>query len=390
VLSASRLLDKEYPLPDHRAPGEAMNEMYGKSAHDAAATPAACAHALVRLRGISKRYGTVIAVKQLDLEICRGDFLAILGPSGCGKTTLLRIMGGFVAPTTGTVEIDGEDVTGWGPEKRPTNTVFQGYGLFPHMTVRQNIAYGLRTARRPQSEIRQRVDEAIALVRLEEFVDRSIDQLSGGQQQRVALARALVMRPRVLLLDEPLAALDLKLRQAMQEELRRIHRQIGGTFVFVTHDQSEALGLANRIAVMDKGEMIQEGGPEEIYAAPKTRFVSTFIGEANVCAGHRQGGWLTLDAGARIASSGTEGPITIVVRPEAVQISPTSLEADIMLDGVLVDVIYLGVFVKYIVVLPGGQRINVHNPDPALRRSLSLNAPVKIGWKVADQRVIEG
>jgi ABC-type Fe3+/spermidine/putrescine transport system ATPase subunit len=369
---------------------EATKEMNEKPLHGPAAITAAGAHPLVRLRGISKSYGTVVAVKQLELEIGRGDFLAILGPSGCGKTTLLRIIGGFVAPTTGTVEIDGEDVTRWGPEKRPTNTVFQGYGLFPHMTVRQNIAYGLRTARRPQSEIRQRVDEAIALVRLEEFVDRSINQLSGGQQQRVALARALVMRPRVLLLDEPLAALDLKLRQAMQEELRRIHRQIGGTFVFVTHDQSEALGLANRIAVMDQGELIQEGGPEEIYAAPKTRFVSTFIGEANVFAGHRQGEWLTLDAGARIASPGAQGPITIVIRPEAVQISPTSLKADVVLDGVLVDVIYLGVFVKYIVALPTGQRINVHNPDAALRRSLSLNAPVKIGWNLVDQRVIEG
>ena len=243
-------------------------------------------------------------MKPLDLEIRRGDFLAILGPSGCGKTTLLRIIGGFVAPTSGTVEIDGQDMTAWGPEKRPTNTVFQGYGLFPHMTVRQNIAYGLRTAKRPQEEIRRRVDEAIALVRLEEFVDRSIDQLSGGQQQRVALARALIMRPRVLLLDEPLAALDLKLRQAMQEELRRIHQQIGGTFVFVTHDQGEALGLANRIAVMDKGELVQEGGPEEIYAAPKTRFVSTFIGEANVFAASRAQGWVTLEAGARLQSAG--------------------------------------------------------------------------------------
>jgi ABC-type Fe3+/spermidine/putrescine transport system ATPase subunit len=194
----------------------------------------------------------------------------------------------------------------------------------------------------------------------------------------------------VLLLDEPLAALDLKLRQAMQEELRRIHRQIGGTFVFVTHDQSEALGLANRIAVMDQGEMIQEGGPEEIYAAPRTRFVSTFIGEANVFTGHRQGEWVTLDAGARIASSGAEGPITIVVRPEVVQISPTDLMADVVLDGFLADVIYLGMFVKYIVALPAGQRITVHDPDPALRRSLALNASVKIGWKLADQRVIEG
>jgi spermidine/putrescine transport system ATP-binding protein len=364
-----------------------MNEIQERSVPTGAATGAA---PLVRLRGISKRYGGVAAVRQLDLEIRRGDFLAILGPSGCGKTTLLRIIGGFVAPTTGTVEIDGQDVTNWGPEKRPTNTVFQGYGLFPHMTVRQNIAYGLRTARRPPAEIQQRVDQAIALVRLGEFVDRSIDQLSGGQQQRVALARALVMQPRVLLLDEPLAALDLKLRQAMQEELRRIHRQIGGTFVFVTHDQSEALGLANRIAVMDQGEMIQEGGPEEIYAAPKTRFVSTFIGEANVFAGTRQGGWVSLEAGARIASPGPDGPVTVVVRPESTRLSPTTLTADVVLDGTLVDLIYLGVFVKYVVALPSGQRVTVHNADAALRKSLSLNQPVKVGWASADQRVIEG
>jgi spermidine/putrescine transport system ATP-binding protein len=344
---------------------------------------------LVRLRGISKRYGAVTAVEQLDLDIHRGDFLAILGPSGCGKTTLLRIIGGFVSPTTGTVEIEGRDVTHWGPEKRPTNTVFQGYGLFPHMTVRQNIAYGLRTAQRPPAEIKQRVDQAVALVRLEEFVTRSIDQLSGGQQQRVALARALVMQPRVLLLDEPLAALDLKLRQAMQEELRRIHRQIRGTFVFVTHDQGEALGLANRIAVMDRGEIVQEGGPEEIYAAPKTRFVSLFIGEANVLAGKREEGSVTLDVGPQFPSPGEDGPVTIVVRPEAIRISPTGLTADVELEGILVDVIYLGVFVKYFVALPNGQRLTVHNPDADLRRSLALNAPVKIGWALADHRVIE-
>jgi spermidine/putrescine transport system ATP-binding protein len=347
-------------------------------------------HPLVRLRGISKRYGDISAVKHLDLDIYRSDFLAILGPSGCGKTTLLRIIGGFVAPTSGTVEIDGKNVTGWGPEKRPTNTVFQGYGLFPHMSVRQNIAYGLKTARRPKPEIQQRVERAIALVRLEEFVDRSIDQLSGGQQQRVSLARALVMEPQVLLLDEPLAALDLKLRQAMQEELRRIHRQIGGTFVFVTHDQGEALGLANRIAVMDEGEIIQEGGPEEIYSAPKTRFVSTFIGEANIFIGSRREGRVHLDTGAIIEAAGPDGPITVVVRPEAMQISRGSLAADVELDGTLVDIIYLGGFVKYIVALRSGQRVAVHNSSGALRRSLSLNDAVKIGWSPEDQRVVEG
>jgi spermidine/putrescine transport system ATP-binding protein len=350
----------------------------------------AAKHPLVRLRGISKRYGDVSAVKHLDLDIHRSDFLAILGPSGCGKTTLLRIIGGFVAPTTGTVEIDGRDMTHWGPEKRPTNTVFQGYGLFPHMSVRQNIAYGLKTARRPKPEIQQRVERAIGLVRLEEFVDRSIDQLSGGQQQRVSLARALVMEPQVLLLDEPLAALDLKLRQAMQEELRRIHRQIGGTFVFVTHDQGEALGLANRIAVMDNGEIIQEGGPEEIYSAPKTRFVSTFIGEANIFTGARRGDVVRLDTGATIGAAGPDGPITAVVRPEAMQISRSPLATDVELDGTLVDIIYLGGFVKYIVALRSGQRVAVHNSSGSLRRSLSLNDPVRIGWSAEDQRVVEG
>jgi spermidine/putrescine transport system ATP-binding protein len=347
-------------------------------------------HPLVRLRGISKRYGDVSAVKQLDLDIRRNDFLAILGPSGCGKTTLLRLIGGFVAPTTGTVEIDGKDVTHWGPEKRPTNTVFQGYGLFPHMSVRQNIAYGLKTARRPKPEIQQRVERAIALVRLEEFVHRSIDQLSGGQQQRVSLARALIMEPEVLLLDEPLAALDLKLRQAMQEELRRIHRQIGGTFVFVTHDQGEALGLANRIAVMDQGEIVQEGGPEEIYSAPKTRFVSTFIGEANILTGSRKRGAVHLDAGATVTAPGGDGPVTAVIRPEAMQISRSPLSTDVELDGTLVDIIYLGGFVKYVVALRSGQRVAVHNSSGALRRSLTLNDPVNVGWSIEDQRVVEG
>src|SRR4029450_10225374 len=235
---------------------------------------------LVKLRGVSKAFGGIVAVHPLDLDIAAGDFLAILGPSGWGKTTLLRMMGGFAEPTTGTIEIAGRDVTRIGPEKRPTNMVFQGYGLFPHMNVRQNVTYGLKLRRIPQAELRERVSEMLRLVHLEDFTDRPVPELSGGQQQRVALARALVMRPAVLLLDEPLGALDLKLRKAMQGELRRIHRSLGGTFVFVTHDQEEALSLANRIAVMEDGRIVQEGGPQEIYRRPATRFVSTFIGDA--------------------------------------------------------------------------------------------------------------
>ena len=207
-------------------------------------------------------------------------------------------------------------MTALGPEKRPTNMVFQGYGLFPHMNVAQNIGYGLRLQKMPKGEIDARVGETIALVQLADLANRGIDQLSGGQQQRVALARALVMRPKVLLLDEPLAALDLKLRQAMQEELRRIHHEIGGTFVFVTHDQSEALGLANRIAVMRDGRLEQVGTAQEIYASPRTRFVSTFIGEANLLPGRRSNGTVTLAAGPQFAEAGADGEISVVVRPE--------------------------------------------------------------------------
>ncbi len=350
--------------------------------------PEAATEPLVRLAGISKTYGAVEAVRPLDLEIRSGDFFAILGPSGCGKTTLLRIIGGFVTPTTGRIEIDGADVTRQGPEHRPTNMVFQGYGLFPHMNVRQNIGYGLRLAKRPKDEIAARVEAAVALVRLGELADRSIDQLSGGQQQRVALARALVMRPRVLLLDEPLAALDLKLRQAMQEELRRIHQEIGGTFVFVTPDQGEALGLANRIAVMDAGSLIQEGDAEEIYSRPRTRFVSTFIGEANIFAGARRNGRVTLEAGPGFAAPGPDGPVTVVVRPEAVQLG-NDLDTDVKVDGTVADAVFLGAFVKYRLSLAGGEEVVVHSPDPALRRRINAGARVMVGWNADHHRVLD-
>jgi ABC-type Fe3+/spermidine/putrescine transport system ATPase subunit len=346
------------------------------------------AEPLVRLRGVSKSYGPVAAVRPLDLDIHRGDFVAILGPSGCGKTTLLRIIGGFVMPTSGTVEIGGQDVTRLGPEKRPSNMVFQGYGLFPHMSVRQNIAYGLRIAKRPKGEIAERVAQALQLVHLEELADRPIHELSGGQQQRVALARALVMRPQVLLLDEPLAALDLKLRQAMQEELRRIHHEIGGTFVFVTHDQGEALALASRIAVMEAGVLVQEGDAEEIYARPKTRFVSTFIGEANVFEGRRDNGAVAF-AGLRVPSPGRDGKVTLIVRPEDVRLGARELAADVVFEGIVEDMIYLGSFVKYRIALAGGQKLTASSADRALRLGLAVGRPVRVGWSLEGQRVIE-
>ena len=344
---------------------------------------------LVRLRDLSKSFGRVEAVKSINLDIKSRDFLAILGPSGCGKTTLLRLIGGFAEPSNGTVEIGGNDVTRLGPERRPTNMVFQGYGLFPHMTVRENIAYGLKIQKVSQSEREQRVDDVIGLVRLEELADRGTGELSGGQQQRAALARAIVMRPQVLLLDEPLAALDLKLRQAMQEELRRIHNEIGGTFVFVTHDQGEALALSNRIAVMDEGNIIQEGGPEDIYASPESRFVSTFIGEANILSGRRQNSVVTLAAGLDLpSSSGPDGAVILVIRPEAVQILSDNSQADVRTEGTIVDKVYLGAYVRFQVQLSSDELITANVPTLNLSKEYFSGDRIAVGWGGKDHRIL--
>ena len=361
-----------------------------------AAFAAAAGHgdvdALVRLRGVARHFGKVEAVKPLDLDIRRGDFLAILGPSGCGKTTLLKMIGGFVRPSAGTVEIGGRDVTHLNPERRPTNMVFQGYGLFPHMTVRQNIGYGLKIARRPRAEIASGVDEALDLIRLGDLADRPIDKLSGGQQQRVALARALIMRPDVLLLDEPLAALDLKLRQAMQEELRRIHQQTGGTFVFVTHDQGEALALANRIAVMDGGALAQVGDAEQIYFRPRTRFVSLFIGEANVFDAERRAGTVTLRDGAaelHVADTGPDGPVAVMVRPESMHLVDDPASAAMVLTATLNDILFLGAVVRFVLTTEGGRHVIVHETDLRWRDRVGIGDKVTIGWSADDQCVID-
>ncbi len=339
----------------------------------------------VSLKGVAKRYGDIEAVKPLDLDVAKGDFLAILGPSGCGKTTLLRIIGGFVRPTSGKIEVDGADVTDMPPERRPTNMVFQGYGLFPHMTVRQNIAYGLKLRKLPASQIDERVTRVLALVRMEKLADRSSQELSGGQQQRVAVARALVMEPPVLLLDEPFAALDLKLRQAMQEEMRRIHRAVGGTFVFVTHDQGEALALANRIAVMNEGAIEQIGTPEEIYRAPKSRFVANFIGEANVLEGQRKDGRVTGPGGIVVASAGLDGPVALVVRPEAIRFANGS-DGGHILQGAVEEAGFLGSHIRYVVALPSGERIRVHHPGDATAKP---GDKVKIGWAAEALKIVQ-
>ena len=349
-------------------------------------------HPLVRLIGVSKVYGEVVAVHPLTLDIYHGDFIAILGPSGCGKTTLLNMLAGFVAPDSGCIEIDGKDVSHIGPDRRPTNMVFQGYALFPHMTVYQNIAYGLRIRNHPQREIETRVEEMVDLVHLGGLEKRAVTEISGGQQQRVALARALIMRPDVLLLDEPLAALDLKLRNSMQQELRRIHRSIGGTFVFVTHDQNEAMGLANRIAVMREGRLIQEGDPEEIYFKPQTQFVSDFIGEANVLPGRRTAGVVYLDAGTAFSSEGRDGPVVTAIRPEAMSLTRLSddsaMDDCIVLQGRVDDVVFLGPRMKYAVEVQN-KVITVYTPPSGHNDWFAVNSEVKVVWRTVDHLVLD-
>jgi ABC-type Fe3+/spermidine/putrescine transport system ATPase subunit len=347
---------------------------------------------LVRLEGVSRRFGELTALHPVDLEIRRGEFLALLGPSGCGKTTLLRLIGGFLKPSSGRVEIDGRDVTKLPPERRRTNMVFQGYGLFAHMTVRQNIAYGLKVAKRPDAEIADRVRRMIDLVHLGGLEERLPEMLSGGQQQRVALARALVMEPAVLLLDESLAALDLKLRKTMQEELRQLHRAIGGTFVFVTHDQGEAMALATRIAVMAEGRIVQQGAPEEIYRRPRTEFVAGFIGDASLLRGRRRHGKIELDGGFTIGSPGADGPVTVVLRPDDAMVAPADPcgQAALCLRGRVEETVYLGSHLRLGLALPDETRLVAHLPpaSPAIA-TLAPGGMVDVAWPLGAIHVIE-
>ena len=338
---------------------------------------------LLKLSRLSKCFGPVTAVEPLDLDVAAGDFCAILGPSGCGKSTLLRMIAGFIAPNTGSIAIEGRDVTALGPEKRPTNMVFQSYGLFPHLTVAQNIGFGLALQKRPQAEVVERVTEALRLVRLDQFGERMIDRLSGGQQQRVALARALIMRPKVLLLDEPLAALDLKLRHQMQEELRRIHQEIGGTFIFVTHDQGEAFALANLVAVMNQGRVEQIGSPADIYLHPKTLFVADFVGETSLLEGERRNGRVRLKAGSEFDSKGPDGAVCVVVRPERVHIRKQGLNA------VVSDAVFFGSSLKVMLRLSSGEILILRSSAPDAAETYRIGAPLSVGWEPRDQQVID-
>ncbi len=306
--------------------------------------------AFIKIDHVTKRFGAVAAVNDAVLDIARGEFFSLLGPSGCGKTTLLRMIAGFEYPTEGEIYIDGQPVADIPPNKRPTNMVFQSYAIFPHLNVFDNIAYGLRILRLSRKEMTARVEEALAMVRLTGYGKRRGDELSGGQRQRVALARALVKRPKVLLLDEPLGALDKRLREAMQIELRQLQRNVGITFVFVTHDQEEALSMSDRIAVMSGGKILQTAGPRELYEAPNCREVADFIGTMNFfdarVAAHEDGVAI-LDAGplGKVRAAGEAlpaigTPVLIAVRPEKISLSTTP--ADGAVKGTVSAAAYLG------------------------------------------------
>ncbi len=343
----------------------------------------ASAAAGIELRGVVKRYGTQIALRGLDLEIRDGEFFCLLGPSGCGKTTTLNLIGGFVAPSEGEIWLRGRRIDTLPPHRRPVNTVFQSYALFPHMNVRENVRFGLKMDKVPRAASTARVEEALGLVGLDGFGDRMPAQLSGGQQQRVAVARALVKRPAVLLLDEPLGALDLKLRQRLQIELAQIHRDVGTTFVYVTHDQEEAMSMADRIAVMNDGRIEQLGSPEGIYRRPASRFVADFIGDANFFPATANGDVAELRDGSRMPCSGGAGAATLMVRPEAVRI-----DASGGLRGAVVQTSFLGSHVRVAVetrAVDAPVILTLHEAIvPAVGDEVALS------WAPADGIVLEG
>jgi spermidine/putrescine transport system ATP-binding protein len=327
---------------------------------------------VIGVEGVTKRYGDFIAVERADFDIARGEFFSMLGPSGCGKTTMLRMIAGFETLTSGRILLEGVDVSQVPPYRRNVNTVFQQYALFPHLSVRDNVAFGPRTKDVPPDEIERRVKQMLDVVRLADFADRRPNQLSGGQKQRVALARALVNYPSALLLDEPLSALDLKLRQAMQIELKRIQREVGITFIFVTHDQEEALTMSDRIAVMSAGRVEQVGPPEEIYDSPATGFVAGFIGTANLLParvegvqGGRAAIRLAADRPAEVPTLGhafTAGEAaTLMIRPERLRLTRTAPDGeDPWLPVTVVETIFQGPVVRFVLADAEGTELVAH------------------------------
>ncbi len=353
----------------------------------------------IDLRAVTKIFGhaeqAVAAVENVSLAIRNNEFFTLLGPSGCGKTTLLRLIAGFEFPTKGEIFLADKNVGAMPPFKRPINTVFQNYALFPHLSVAENIGFGLKMLGKPQSEITARVSEMLKLVRMEELSKRQISQISGGQQQRVALARALAPRPQVLLLDEPLSALDFKLRKEMQIELKRLQSETGITFIFVTHDQEEALTMSDRIAVMSQGRVLQVGSPREIYDAPANRFVADFIGESNflqgrVTAASDNRAEVALVAGGNVTATALgarkDQNVTIVLRPEHARLANTNAG---QINGKITDIVYFGTDTHFQIALGHGENFTLRQQNkPGFQHSHKIGADVGILIEPGAARVI--
>ncbi len=359
---------------------------------------------LIRLSGVTKKFGEFVAINNVDLDIYEGELFCLLGGSGCGKSTLLRMLAGFETPTSGSIIIDGKDMSDVPPYERPTNMMFQSYALFPHMNVAKNIAFGLEQDNLPKGEIEDRIDEILKLVELQDYKKRKPQQLSGGQRQRVALARALVKKPKLLLLDEPLAALDKKLREQTQFELANIQEQVGITFVVVTHDQEEAMTLSSRIAVMDKGEFVQTGSPTDIYEFPESRFVADFIGSANILEGK-----VTEDSAAHVRVATDLGEIYIdhgqstkqgsrvwvAIRPEKIHLSkkPSSKNGYNQAVGIVDDIGYLGNTSIYKIRLKNGHIVDVTAPNqirPKNRtHSITWEDTVYLHWDASSAMLLK-
>ena len=363
----------------------------------------------IRLDRVSKHFHDVVAVDDLSLEIERGEFFSMLGPSGCGKTTTLRMIAGFEDASAGTIFLGGADVTNLPPFRRDVNTVFQNYALFPHLTVYDNVAFGPRRRHLSEADVRTRVQQMLELVQLRGYDRRKPSQMSGGQQQRVALARALINHPRVLLLDEPLGALDLKLRKQMQIELKRIQTEVGVTFVYVTHDQEEAMTMSDRIAVMRAGKVEQLGTPEELYERPATEFVAGFLGISNLLEGRVEAitdglATVTLAGGTKVQVSSTANEcaagqsVLIGVRPEKLRIQPASGEAVAsptatnLLEGNVVDASYVGVSTQYVVSVDGSHEMTAYAQNvetSGLSEQLSQGERVRLTWNPQHTFVIQ-
>ena len=343
------------------------------------------------LEGVTKRFGSFLAVDDLDLTVPSGSFFALLGPSGCGKTTTLRMVAGLEEPTSGTIMLSGTDISHLKPYRRPVNTVFQSYALFPHMTIYENVAFGLR--RTGVKDVKQQVGEMLELVELQDYASRKPAQLSGGQQQRVALARALINKPQVLLLDEPLGALDLKLRRQMQIELKRIQIEVGITFVHVTHDQEEAMTMADTVAVMHDGLIEQMGAPMDLYENPSTTFVANFLGQSNLIRGRvagRDGDTVGVDVeGSRLRAPAAEGAdsvgeIWMGIRPEKVFLASAGSETDddsnVLRGAVVSDVSFIGVSTQYLARMPWGQELMVFEQNTGARQNFRVGDQVDLHW----------